>query len=564
MANNSNATEEAPSQAPPKFREENLGKWCQNRQGMEVEYLLLRALNGGTKAMREMGTSLLPMDWRERQVPRDYCARRDRTTLYPGYSDAVDQIASRPFQRSVTLKDGDKLEGNLKRIENDTDREGTDLTAFSRWLLGSVVDRGIGLFIVDNPQTPAEVPDGLGGKRAAQLPDVEALDLRPYFIRVTADNLIDWAWRTDKASGREVLAYIQLFDENSRTDPDTGDEQTVQRIRYWSETEWAIWERKIPAPSALTGNDVDSPDLTTRAKLSWQRSLNNLKEQGPRYFRQKHGTHPLGEVPLVAVNVNPCGPDRLTARPPLGNLAWLNVAHWQSQSQQANILHYVRAPILKGSGVPKDLEDGTRQIVLGAGATAFSSSPDFDLSWVSADGSAIADGREDLKGIEDKMSKLGMQPLMMPVTSPQTATGVAADELRTQSKAQSWVEATEWGLYRGYELAAKWEGVKLHESFTITIFRDNSLLSRSQQDLDALDKMRTRGDISLPTFLAAVIERGTLPRDLDIDAEVLAVEGEKEAAMQQFTAEAEVMAASKAANNPDAPPEPAQKKAKAA
>jgi len=35
----------------------------------------------------------------------------------------------------------------------------------------------------------------------------------------------------------------------------------------------------------------------------------------------------------------------MQAKPPLLDLAWLNVEHWQSASDQSNILHVARVPI---------------------------------------------------------------------------------------------------------------------------------------------------------------------------------------------------------------------------
>ncbi len=35
------------------------------------------------------------------------------------------------------------------------------------------------------------------------------------------------------------------------------------------------------------------------------------------------------------------------------DLAYINIMHWQSQSDQDNILHVARAPILFGKGIPE-------------------------------------------------------------------------------------------------------------------------------------------------------------------------------------------------------------------
>lgn len=537
---------------PSPIKPENLGKWCYARRSMEVESQLLRALNGGTQGMRDQGVSLLPVDWREKIKPAVYASRLERSFLFPMYPDAVDAIAARPFQKAVKLKDAEGLQEELAKLEDDCDRQGTDLTSFARTMMRTEVDRGITMWLVDMPATPKSIPDGVGkdGKiveRKPTLADADTLDLRPYFVKVHPDNLIDWAWRKD-AGGKDELAYIQVFDETNRTDPVSGDEKVIQRIRYWSTTEWQVWEREIPPYQGADGSNVNGPSLAVKARMAWSRSLNNTNTTGQDGYHFVSGApHPLGEVPLVWANISQFGTDLLTARAPMIDLAWLNVAHWQSASQQTFILHFARAPILSLAGAPKEYEEGTKEPALGAGASLASASPDFKVEYVEPKGQAIEAGERDLKALEDKGATLGQQPLMMTTPGgPKTATGVSVDEVRTQAKAQAWVESLEWALYRSFVLAAKWLGVKLPEKFTVELFRDIGILARSQQDLDALDKMRARGDISLPTFLAAVIERGTLPRDLDIDAEVVAIEGEKTEKMDEFTQQAEVEAAASA------------------
>ena len=39
---------------------------------------------------------------------------------------------------------------------------------------------------------------------------------------------------------------------------------------------------------------------------------------------------------------------------PLLDLAWLNIAHWQSSSDQRHVLTVARFPMLAGSGVPEN------------------------------------------------------------------------------------------------------------------------------------------------------------------------------------------------------------------
>lgn len=55
------------------------------------------------------------------------------------------------------------------------------------------------------------------------------------------------------------------------------------------------------------------------------------------------------------------GPHRLhDGKPPLIELAHLNVKHWQSQSDQDNILHVIRVPILVRIGIQTQYDNQGR------------------------------------------------------------------------------------------------------------------------------------------------------------------------------------------------------------
>ena len=132
------------------------------------------------------------------------------------------------------------------------------------------------------------------------------------------------------------------------------------------------------------------------------------------------GRHDLGDVPLVSVIANPTG--FMTARPPLVDMAWLNLAHWQSTSDQRHILHIARVPLLFGRG----LQMAERGLEIGPNRLILSDDPSADLKFVEHSGAAIAARRQDLVDLEDKMAVMGFDMIARrPVMA--TATGRAID-----------------------------------------------------------------------------------------------------------------------------------------
>lgn len=472
-----------------------IGSWHPARQNAEDDWQVTRALRGGTTAMRSLGELFLPKDWRELRKPDEYLKRLKMSFLFPAYDDTIRKIAARPFQRGVTVTEtGNPL---IDDLQPNCDRKGTSLTNFSRMLHDMACDRGVAHFLVDLPAVQAN-------SLAQQI----ELDIRPYFSLVHPDNLINWGWTQD-ATGRDVLDFVCIYEQADVPDPqDQFRNRAIERIRYWSRSAWQVWQRdRVQTDAAKRGFALGSNDLIQTPTQSMQ---HNSSDQSQAYALVSEGPNMLGVVPMVTYYTHKREP--LTGKPPLLDLAWLNVKHWQTSSQQNYILHYVRAPMIQGKGLSNEqIEAG---VTLGAGATMLSTDPNFAMSYLEPSGAATQAGREDIQDTERQMTALGMQPLLM-TTGPDTATGKAIDEVRAQSEAQSWAESLEWALYMGYQMAAAWIGYELPEDFDVTVFRDFGLVLRSAQDLAMLQADATGGRITVERYLLEAKRRGLYGDDMD-------------------------------------------------
>jgi hypothetical protein len=92
--------------------------------------------------------------------------------------------------------------------------------------------------------------------------------------------------------------------------------------------------------------------------------------------------------------------------PPLLDLAFLNVKHWQSQSDQDNILHVARVPILAIIGADED-----DQIKIGQQAVKVPLNG--DIKFVEHTGKAIEAGHDSLEKLELQMIQTGAELLVM-------------------------------------------------------------------------------------------------------------------------------------------------------
>ena len=128
---------------------------------------------------------------------------------------------------------------------------------------------------------------------------------RPYVVVVEAVQMIA------ETRGGKDHGYEQVrIKETSFAQVNRFEQQKIEQIRVLEKNKFEIWQ----------DNDNHQWEMV------------------------KKGPMDIDEVPLVSLRLGV--PLQGWVRPPLMDLAWLNLAHWQSSSDQRHILHIARVPIL--------------------------------------------------------------------------------------------------------------------------------------------------------------------------------------------------------------------------
>jgi len=441
-------------------------------KAMAEKWELIHDLLGGTSRMREAGRTWLPMETREEALA--YENRLERSYLYGALSDTINKIVSKPFARPVVVRG--TIPPALEGVVNDPSMRGLNLTQFARELFNDAVIHGCAHILIDFPR----VGEGLS------LAEERAEEVRPYLVRVSPPDLI--GWRSDRQmGGRERLTEVRIKEYRTESDDAWGDKE-VECVRVVRESEWQLWER--------IGDRED-----------WQMI--------------DEGTHTFGAVPIVSMYIDPTG--FMTANPPFQDLAWLNLAHWQSLSDQRNILRFARMPLLYQFGISEEEIEG--EITIGPSQLIRSINPDAKMGYVEHGGRAIESGDKDLRNLEAQMEVMGLQPLISK-TGGATATGRALDESRTHSNIQAWIRALENTLLEALAAAGEWSGVELSDDVAVDVFSDFGLTLKAEQDIRVLVDMRKANLITHKTFLEEIKRRGLLSDAVDVSVEIEMIEEE--------------------------------------
>lgn len=414
---------------------------------------MLKALMSGTDAMRALGKQLLPQ-WPQEKSD-SYKARLASATLHPVFKRTVLVNAARPFSRSVSFSESTPQK--LKDLMDDVDLQDSSIGAFAYGLMTNCLAYGLTGVLVDYPKA-----DGIKTKA-----EEKASGVRPYLTQYPPQTILGW-----KTSGKS-LAQIRLLESVDVEDGDYAT-KTIEQVRVLTPGAWQIFRQNT--------NDAELWDLI-------EEGTTTLDFIPFMFFYGTRDSLGVGTSPLI-------------------DLAFQNVEHWQSSSDQQTILHVARVPILFAKGF------GDAEIVIGASAATSTENPDADLSYVEHTGASISAGRQSLLDLEDRMRATGAE-LISQKPSHITATQVGAEGEAQKSTLQQIVEMFEESLEVCLNYMSAWMGEP--QTVEIEIYKDFDAVTGT--DPVSLVQANANGVISKQTLFEELKRRDVLAPDRSWDDE---------------------------------------------
>lgn len=466
----------------------------------------IHMLRGGSEVARQNRERWLPRE--EGESVKAYERRLRRSFLHMALDDAITRITARPFSQPV--KPIGDVPAEMEVFATDADGEGRSLTQFASDLFDISQTYGMAHVLVDFEQTDPS------GARVFSIADRDALRARPFWRIVPPPNLL--GVQTQKINGRIWITQARIFERFLEPQGSYGD-GWVEQIRVINVRTFEIWQRR-------PGTNFSEWRLV------------------------QEGQHTFGRVPLYTMYLDQTG--FLESLPPHDKLAQKNVEHWQKASDQNNILHIARVPLLFGRGFSDDTSKDP--LLLGSNSFKVVSDPNADLKWVEIQGGSIEAGREDLRDLELEMKVMGLEPLLSG-SANQRATGQVIGEQQQLARAQKWSRIEEEFFPQLYQATGRWLDIDVpaegEDRVGVNIFNDFSILSRSGQELLQLIEARKNGIIDARTFLEEIQRRDLISENKSLDDVLAALEQEREE--KQEIAQ---QVPTPGNRNPDALPEP--------
>lgn len=448
---------------------------------------LVRALLGGTAAMREAGQKYLPRWPKEEQ--ESYAARLGTAVLFPATSRTVTTLAGKPFSKPLTI--GGDVPVRLAEWCDDIDLEGRNLHAFASDCMEHAVGYGLGGILVEYPKANEALATVAGVRTMA---DEQRAGLRPYWIMVNCWQIL--GWRASREGGRWRLVQLRMMEEVEEPDGDFGLKRTKQ-------------VRVIAA---------GVPDERGERRTVWTTYRKVKTATGAEdWSEHETGVYSIPEIPFVPFYGTRLG--FMLGKPPLLEVAHLNVAHWQSASDQQTLLHTARVPILCALNVSDQMVNGEVkpwEMTIGSGAAVRIAGQDADLKYVEHSGQALAAGKDDLAALEERMRQAGAELLV--IDTKLTATQVASENAVGMCALQRIAQNLEDALDRALDLTAMYVGEQTGGH--VTLFSDYAAATLQEASAELLLKSNTAGKLSNETLLTEYKRRGILGPEVDVEAEL--------------------------------------------
>ncbi len=446
-------------------------------------------LIGGTRRMRKKCATWLPMEEKERE--ENYRVRVSRSTCFPFYKDTICDLAARPFGRELTWEQ--EAPPSFAEFLRDVDGTGKSLTVLARDVLLNAMHRGLDHVLVD-----ASAASGQNAKATAQR--------RVYAQRIDALSMLDIRDEADK-DGRKHVVYCRfVMSRVKRTNT------------FEQQAEVVIVE--------LTKDLGEAPG----AKVEWTYDTTTKKwvaSPTAEYNPGKNG------IPLFTIYTEQTGP--YGAQPVLEDLAWVNLAHFQSRSDHAHVMRIARLITLVTLGFQKNTKDqgpaakGEDEIVLGPMSRI--SSPkgptDASVAFLEPDGKSIELSFQDMEQLADEAKRLGARHLTSK-TGNVTARAVSLDDQKSVNNLQTWCLRTDVLLRHILEAVAEWlnagELAPAVQPRTNKQFQAEGNIEGGARGLQAIAPALSKREL-----LVESIRYGILRPDFPVDENLAALEKEQQA-----------------------------------
>jgi hypothetical protein len=418
-------------------------------RNQEPHWILIEDLVGGTYELRRRHRRYLPQEPRE--LDESYDNRLSRSVCPPYYQRLERMLAGMLTRKPVRLNDVSDV---VREQLFDVDLQGNDLNVWCYEACRKMVRYGHIGVLVDAPA-------------AGELG-------RPYWVTYSPREIL--GWRTDLINGAQQLTQLRLLEKVIVPDGDYG-EKEVEQVR-------------VLTPGAFEIHRLD-------AKGQFQ--------------VHDSGTTTLDHIPFAVAYANRV--NFMESRPPLEDIANLNLKAYQVQSDLDNQLHISAVPMLAFFGFPSSAEE----VSAGPGE-AISFPSDGRAEYIAPPSNAFDSQFRRLDQLASQINELGLSAVLGQKLSAETAESKRID--RSQGDSTMMVIAQNMQDLIDNCLAHHAHYLNIEEVGSSFVNRDFLGTRLEPQEIQSLLQLYTAGTITQKTLLDQLYEGEVLGDEFNVEEEI--------------------------------------------
>ena len=418
----------------------------------EPHWILIEDLLGGTYQMRSKHRKYLMQEPRE--LDESYDNRLARSVCPPYFLRLERMLAGMLTRKPVRLNEtGDAIREQLFNV----DLQGNDLNVWTYETARKMIRYGHIGVLVDAPAS------GSNG--------------RPYWVTYTPRDIL--GWRTEMVDGEMQFTQLRLQEKVSEPDGLYG-EKIIEQVRLLTPGNFEIHRK------AKTG----------------------------KFVKVDEGTMPVNKIPFSVAYSNRV--NLLDSRPPMADIAELNLKAYQIQSDLDNQLHISAVPMLAFYGFPQNAEE----VSAGPGeAIAFPA--DGRAEYIEPDGKSYDAQFRRLDRLESQINELGLAAVLGQKLSAETAEAKRID--RSQGDSTMMVVAQQMQDMIDNCLMFHSQYIN-SEAGSCFVNRDFLSQRLEPLEIQALLTLYTSGSITQKTLLDQLTEGEVLGDEFDVEEEIEATQ----------------------------------------
>ena len=410
---------------------------------------LIEDLVQGTYKIRSEHRKYLPQEPREQDD--SYDIRLARSVCPPYFLRLERMLAGMLTRKPVRLTD---VPDSIREDLFDVDLEGNDLNIWTYETARKAIRYGHVGVLVDAPK--------------------EGNSVRPYWVTYTPREIL--GWRTEIVDGQRVLSQLRLMEKVVVPDGKYG-EKTIEQVRVLERGRYELHRKNNKSDFVLFEEGV----MSTEA------------------------------IPFAIAYSNRVG--YLESRPPMADIAELNLIAYQTLSDLANQLHISAVPMLAMFGFPAAAEE-----VSAGPSEALSLPQESRIEYIEPEGRSFDAQFRRLDQLEKQINELGLAAVLGQKLSAETAEAKRID----RSQGDSTMQVIAQQMQDLIDNCLKYHAQYLNEPTAGSSFVNRDFLASrlDPQDVQALIQLRAQNEITQKTLLSQLTEGEVLGDDFDIEEEL--------------------------------------------